>query len=86
MADPLLVSSRVEISYKADDGYSSTESFRAGPGSFNDDPEGALLAGFEELSRLLHLFGFGEEAMRRASAAAARVQEFFDNRHDAGRS
>lgn len=68
MADPKLISARVQIAHTASDGYSNRESFK-----IKGRPEGSLLAAFEEMSRLLHLYGFGAEAMRRAHEAADRV-------------
>lgn len=72
MADPTLKRTRALITYTGSDDYraeTSWSSTRAGA-----TPEGVFLEAFEELSRLLHLFGFGEEAMRRAAEAGERVR------------
>jgi len=74
MSDPTLKRSSVVIKYTASDGYS----FECLTNSRHTEggPEMPLLVAFEELSRILHLFGFGEQAMDAAYAAAGRVEEF----------
>ena len=80
MADPKLERSSVEIKYTADDGYSSVCGYRTGKGApVQGDatkPEGALLAGLEELARITALFGFEAEARKTVDEAFARVAEW----------
>ena len=72
MADPKLERNSVEIKYTADDGYSAVTGYRTGKGA----PEGALLAGLEELARIAALFGFEDEARKTVDGAFARVAEW----------
>ncbi len=80
MADPKLERSSVQINYTADDGYKSQCGYRSGKGApvYGDatKPEGALLAGLEELARLAALFGFESEARKAVEGAFARVAEW----------
>lgn len=71
MADPKLVTTAASISYRADDGYSSQESFKTEPGS---PPHAALLHAHAESARLLALFGFEQEAREAAEARFKAVQ------------
>lgn len=73
MSNPTLKKTRVLVSYTGSDNYRSETSWSSTrPGA---TPEGVYLDAFEELSRLLHLFGHGEEAMRRATESGQRVNE-----------
>lgn len=78
MADPTLTFTRAVVAYKASDGYSTEQTYRID--AQTPRPEAAWLDAFEELSRLLHLFGHGEEAMRIAQEAGDRVKAWRDSR------
>jgi hypothetical protein len=68
MGDPTLKRTSVVLKYTASDGYRLEFSAKGGTGSKNQStgdevaPERAMLAGLVELSRLLCLFGFEQEA------------------------
>jgi hypothetical protein len=82
MADPTLKKTNVQINYTASDGYRAEFGAKAGAGSKNRatgeevPPERALLAGLEELSRLLCLFGFDAEARQAFDGARDAVLEW----------
>lgn len=72
MSAPTLKRVKAVIGYTSSDKYS----MEVGYSSHNNKhlpPHVPLLDAFEELSRILHLFGHGEEAMQRAKDAADRV-------------
>ena len=68
MADPTLKKTLVQIRYTASTGYRAEMTCKAGEGVAHLQtgepvpPEKALLAGIEELARLLALFGFEQQA------------------------
>jgi len=74
MTDPTLKRSSVLIKYTGSDGYS----FECLTNSRHTEggPEMPLMVAFEELSRILHLFGHGEQAMKAAQEAAQRVADW----------
>lgn len=61
---PTLKRTSAKIVYTASDGYRAEVHYSSTMGP--DKPHEALLGAFEELSRILHLFGFGKEALQRA--------------------
>lgn len=80
MSDPKLTRSSVEIRYTADDGYSTVSGYRTGKGApvagDATKPEGAILAGLEELARIAALFGYEAEARKTVDEAFSRVAEW----------
>jgi hypothetical protein len=72
MSDPTLKRTNVTIGYTGSDGYRAEATFNQR--HTEGGPEKVFLYAFEELSRLLHLFGFGDEAIRLAQEAAERVR------------
>lgn len=80
MTDPTLKRTRVLIAYTGSDGYRSEWQAKGGVGS-KAPAEGPLLAGIEELARMLALFGFEDEARKRVDGAFARVREWRETRH-----
>lgn len=72
MTAPTLKRTKAVIGYTSSDGYG----MEVGYSSHNNKtlpPHAPLLDAFEDLSRILHLFGHGDEAMQRAKDAADRV-------------
>lgn len=63
---------RVVIFYGAADGFSSEATYKNQPGN----PQGGLLAGLDELTRLLCLFGFEAEAEQAFQDARQRVADW----------
>jgi hypothetical protein len=82
VADPTLKRTSVVLKYTASDGYRSEFGAKGGAGTQHRvtgaevPPEKALLAGMEELSRLLHLFGFDAEARQAFDGARDAVLEW----------
>lgn len=62
---PTLKHASAKITYTASDGYRAEVGYSSARCPA-DKPHEALLGAFEELSRILHLFGFGKEALQRA--------------------
>jgi hypothetical protein len=85
MADPTLKKTNIAFGYTASDGYRMSFGAKAGTGSKHAvtgeevPPYHALLAGLEELTRILTLFGFESEAQEKFKAAQQAV---FDWRAD----
>jgi hypothetical protein len=82
MADPKLKRTSVVLKYTASDGYRMEFGAKAGTGSKHRvtgeevPPEHALLDAMEELSRVLALFGFGEQAKAKFDAAQKAVADW----------
>lgn len=70
MADPTLKRTSVQINYTASDGYRSEVGYSS---DRSESPEAAYIAAIDELSRLAHLFGFGDRARAAFDAAAQRT-------------
>ena len=65
MGNPTIKRASAKITYTSSDGYRAETSYSSTVCD-KDKPHEALLGAFEELSRILHLFGFGKEALERA--------------------
>lgn len=75
MAEPKITAAKCSISYKADDGYRSEETF----GSMRegaDSPIEVLASTVREASRLLALFGHPERATEVAEEAVKAVADW----------
>lgn len=73
MADPILKSTSVKISYSASDGYRSEVGFGSNRAP---TPHDALIGSIEEMARVLALFGFEAEARTAVESAFQRVAEW----------
>lgn len=73
MADPTLKRTSVQINYTASDGYRAEVGYSSAKAS---TPEAVFIEAMDELSRLCHLFGFGDRARAAFDDAAARVAEY----------
>lgn len=74
MNDPTLKRASVTINYAASDGYRLTVNYsNRGRMGVSPPPEAPLLDAIEELTRIAALFGFGADALDRASQAIGRV-------------
>lgn len=77
--DPTLKRTKVSIAYTSSDGYRMEFDAKTSPTHKNlrtgepVPPEDAMLAAVEELSRILALFGFADEARARFDKAATSV-------------
>lgn len=86
MSDPTINHCSAKIVHRASDGYRAEVGYSS-MSAPKDRPQEALIGAFVELSRVLHLFGFGEQAMLAARAAGSRVASSRGRRHvdDTGR-
>lgn len=78
MTYPKLTASRVTISYRADDGYSSEATYGELRGK--SDPKQVLLEAHRETTRLLTLFDFEAEARAIAEEAYTATSACFPER------
>lgn len=80
MTLPKLMRASVNISIATDDGYSSSEIFKSGKAVVGGEstsvaPENVLLDAFEELARLLALYGLEPSAVDRFDTVRQRVAD-----------
>lgn len=71
MNEPKLKRTTVEISFSCRDGYSKRTKFLS-----RAKPEQGMLGAIRELSRMAHLYGFGDEALATFNEARDAVAEF----------
>lgn len=73
MNDPTLKRTSVQINYTASDGYRAEVGYSS---ARNGTPEAVFIEAIDELSRLAHAFGFGDQARAAFDDAAKRVGEW----------
>jgi hypothetical protein len=73
MPDPTLKRTSVQINYTASDGYRSEVGYSNARGC---TPESVFIEAVDELSRLCHLFGFGDRARAAFDESARRVNKW----------
>lgn len=69
--DPTLRRVRVDIKYRASNGYCVAAGYAS---SETCDPKNALLAAADELARICELFGFGDDVVSASMGAVNRVR------------
>lgn len=77
MADPTLKSASTKLVYTASDGYRCE---MGNSSKLAGSPQAALLGAFDELARVLALFGFESEARAAAESAFQRVADWRSKR------
>lgn len=77
MADPKLKRTTVQINFSCDDGYKADKKFFS-----KESPEQGMIAAIRELSRMAHLYGYGEQAEASFKEARSAVDEFFKVRKE----
>lgn len=85
-AEPTLNRTSIVIGYSSSDGYRSEMKGKGGKGTKNlvtgkeVAPEAALLAAFQELTRILCLFGFEAQVVEAFDEQRTAVQEWRESR------
>lgn len=80
--DPTIVTASVQIAYRASDGFSSKQAFSLATKEAREDcpPVKPMLDAFEELARLLVLFGYEPQAEAVFLSTRQRVSNWRKNR------
>jgi hypothetical protein len=71
--NPKMVSSSVQLKYRADDGFSSTAAYSS---KRSGSAESCLTLVADEIGRLAELFGFGDDVEAAIKDARQRVREW----------
>jgi hypothetical protein len=73
MKDPKMKGCAVQISYRADDGFSAKDRYSSKPGA---SPGDCLAMAADELARIAELFGFGDQVEAAVKDARQRVRDW----------